>query len=76
MEKNTSKYPDVIEFLTSHLNLKKKKEDNEIQVNSAIVDAEVVAYDIEKHIIQPFQKLSTRKRKVCIECSQSQISEK
>ena len=63
LENNTSKYPDVIEFLQTHLNLKKKENDNELQVVTAILDAEVVAYDVEKHIIQPFQKLSTRKRK-------------
>lgn len=98
-ENNTSKYPDVIEFLKEHLKFvggddsKKKKSDQkeakskdeeeseekkegeendeekettsgERKVRSAILDAEVVAYDIEKHIIQPFQKLTTRKRKV------------
>jgi DNA ligase-1 len=68
LENNTSKYPDVIEFLQTQFNLKKKEERAKMErpILSAIIDAEVVAYDIEKHIIQPFQKLSTRKRKVSI----------
>jgi DNA ligase-1 len=58
-ENNTTKYPDVADTLSEILSLKSK----ERQVKSAILDAEVVAYDIEKKLIQPFQVLSTRKRK-------------
>ena len=56
-ENNTSKYPDVISRVTGIAN-------PEGDVTSAIVDAEVVAWDsVNKHIL-PFQVLSTRKRKV------------
>jgi DNA ligase-1 len=85
LEHNTSKYPDVIEFLQGHLSLQRKPANGQLKlaeseaksaeaeeeatangnkVVTAILDAEVVAYDVEKKIIQPFQKLSTRKRKV------------
>ncbi|RNA25887.1 DNA ligase 1, partial [Brachionus plicatilis] len=70
-ENNTGKYPDIIEFLQEILHLKKTKKNDpekeeisvEEKVTSAIIDAEVVAYDMEKKTIQPFQVLSTRKKK-------------
>lgn len=53
-EDNTEKYPDLRQIVhdsrTEH-------------VTSAIIDAEVVAYDREKGQLLPFQILSTRKRK-------------
>uniref|UniRef100_W5M103 DNA ligase n=1 Tax=Lepisosteus oculatus TaxID=7918 RepID=W5M103_LEPOC len=53
-ENNTSKYPDII----SRIPQVKKEE-----VRSCILDAEAVAWDREKKQIQPFQVLTTRKRK-------------
>lgn len=53
-ENNTEKYPDVI--ARSKLFAK----DN---VQSFIIDSEIVAWDVEKQQILPFQVLSTRKRK-------------
>ncbi|KAK1152025.1 DNA ligase 1 isoform X1 [Acipenser oxyrinchus oxyrinchus] len=53
-ENNTSKYPDIISRIPEV-----KKAD----VVSCIIDAEAVAWDREKRQIQPFQVLTTRKRK-------------
>ncbi|KAG8434160.1 hypothetical protein GDO86_012509 [Hymenochirus boettgeri] len=53
-ENNTSKYPDIISRIP-----KVKKEN----VKSCIIDTEAVAWDPEKKQIQPFQVLTTRKRK-------------
>jgi len=53
-EDNTTKYPDIIKRLPNCLNK---------NVKSAVLDCEAVAWDREKQQIQPFQVLSTRKRK-------------
>lgn len=53
-ENNTSKYPDIID------NLKQCMRDD---VQTFVVDAEVVAWDVEKKSIMPFQVLTTRKKK-------------
>ncbi|XP_018423955.1 PREDICTED: DNA ligase 1 [Nanorana parkeri] len=53
-ENNTSKYPDIIGRIP------KVKKDS---VKSCIIDSEAVAWDPQKKQIQPFQVLTTRKRK-------------
>lgn len=53
-EDNTSKYPDIISRIPQV-----KKE----SVRSCVLDSEAVAWDREKKQIQPFQVLTTRKRK-------------
>uniref|UniRef100_A0A669CS99 DNA ligase n=1 Tax=Oreochromis niloticus TaxID=8128 RepID=A0A669CS99_ORENI len=53
-EDNTSKYPDIISRIP------KVKKDS---VVSCVLDTEAVAWDHEKKQIQPFQVLTTRKRK-------------
>ncbi|XP_054452319.1 DNA ligase 1 isoform X2 [Anoplopoma fimbria] len=53
-EDNTSKYPDIISRIP------KMKKDS---VVSCVLDSEAVAWDREKKQIQPFQVLTTRKRK-------------
>ncbi|XP_025067816.1 DNA ligase 1 isoform X3 [Alligator sinensis] len=53
-ENNTSKYPDIVSRIP------KVKKDS---VQSCILDTEAVAWDPEKKQIQPFQVLTTRKRK-------------
>ncbi|KAI4885457.1 hypothetical protein NFI96_014405 [Prochilodus magdalenae] len=53
-EDNTSKYPDIISRIPQV-----KKE----SVRCCVLDSEAVAWDREKKQIQPFQVLTTRKRK-------------
>uniref|UniRef100_A0AAY4B1B4 DNA ligase n=1 Tax=Denticeps clupeoides TaxID=299321 RepID=A0AAY4B1B4_9TELE len=53
-EDNTSKYPDIVSRIPQ------VKKDS---VVSCVLDAEAVAWDREKKQIQPFQVLTTRKRK-------------
>ncbi|XP_075047419.1 DNA ligase 1 isoform X2 [Mixophyes fleayi] len=53
-ENNTSKYPDII------ARIPQVKRD---EVKSCILDSEAVAWDPQKKQIQPFQVLTTRKRK-------------
>uniref|UniRef100_A0A6Q2XF74 DNA ligase n=1 Tax=Esox lucius TaxID=8010 RepID=A0A6Q2XF74_ESOLU len=53
-EDNTTKYPDIISRIPTV-----KRE----SVVSCVLDAEAVAWDREKKQIQPFQVLTTRKRK-------------
>ena len=55
-ENSTERFPDVVAYVKDAL--------NEKNVQTAIIDAEVVAYDTEKKIRLPFQVLSTRSRKV------------
>ena len=57
-EDNTSKYPDIIKRLPNCLGK---------NVKSAVLDCEAVAWDREAKQIQPFQVLSTRKRKDAVE---------
>ena len=57
-EDNTSKYPDIISRLPKCLGK---------DVKSAVLDCEAVAWDRQTKVIQPFQVLSTRKRKDAVE---------
>ena len=59
-EHMTEKYPDVVETLKEMIAIVNK---DEIKLESAIIDAEVVAFSRDEHKILPFQTLSTRARK-------------
>jgi len=61
-EHMTEKYPDVVSTLREMLALVNKPGEPAV-ITSAIVDAEVVAYDYVEKKILPFQQLSTRARK-------------
>ncbi|KAA8587799.1 hypothetical protein FQN60_016661 [Etheostoma spectabile] len=63
-EDNTSKYPDIISRIP------KVKKDS---VVSCVLDSEAVAWDREKKQIQPFQVLTTRKRKVAVRQHKAQL---
>ena len=52
-ENNTTKYPDIINRMPNAF----------VNVKSAIIDSECVAWDPEKKQILPFQVLTTRKKK-------------
>lgn len=54
-EDNSRKYPDLMNII---------KEAKLKDIESCVIDAEVVAFDRVKGTIRPFQVLSTRKRKV------------
>ncbi|RZC41548.1 DNA ligase A M domain containing protein [Asbolus verrucosus] len=56
-ENNTSKYPDILARIDKC---------KSTEVESCILDCEAVAWDRENKVIQPFQVLSTRKRKVIL----------
>lgn len=54
-EDHTGKFPELVPVIQEAI--------RESGVTSCIIDSEIVAWDREKKIILPFQKLSTRKRK-------------
>ena len=56
---HSNKYPDLISLFQK----------NFLNVKSAILDVEIVAFDIEKKKIKSFQELSRRKRKNVMEVS-------
>ena len=61
LENMTEQYPDIVEFV----------QENFKNLDSFILDSEIVAVDIKKGRILPFQVLSTRRRK---DVKQSEIS--
>lgn len=61
LEDMTETYPDVVEFINNFI--KESAEKNNKQLNSFILDCEMVAYDKKNEKILPFQQLTTRSRK-------------
>ena len=61
LEDMTETYPDVVEFINNFI--KESKEKNNKELNSFILDCEMVAYDKKNDKILPFQQLTTRSRK-------------
>ena len=61
LEDMTETYPDVVEFINNFI--KESAEKNNKQLNSFILDCEMVAYDKKNDKILPFQQLTTRSRK-------------
>ncbi|EGR33971.1 hypothetical protein IMG5_028790 [Ichthyophthirius multifiliis] len=55
LENMTETYPDIVKFVQDHI----KKSPN---INSFILDSEIVAFDKQTNRIKPFQILSTRGR--------------
>lgn len=67
-ENNTGKYPDLVRKFPS-VRAATTRSADALQfvkegVKSCILDCEIVAFDVEKGTILPFQQLSTRARKV------------
>ena len=61
LEDMTETYPDIVEFINNFI--KESAEKNNKQLNSFILDCEMVAYDKKNDKILPFQQLTTRSRK-------------
>ena len=61
LEDMTETYPDIVEFIDKFI--KESAEKKNKQLNSFILDCEMVAYDKKNDKILPFQQLTTRSRK-------------
>ena len=61
LEDMTETYPDIVEFIDKFIT--ESAEKNNKQLNSFILDCEMVAYDKKNDKILPFQQLTTRSRK-------------
>jgi len=61
LEDMTETYPDIVEFIDKFIT--ESVEKNNKQLNSFILDCEMVAYDKKNDKILPFQQLTTRSRK-------------